>query len=78
MQPQTPLPLVPGSWDEIVARGALKLADWLHDRLSRREPTLAAMPLPPDPARRLLARGSVIRGRDTNHAPAERAGRDRP
>jgi hypothetical protein len=56
----SPLSLVPGSWDDIVARTALKAVDWLHDRLSRRVPTLAAAPLPADP----LARMTAVRGRD--------------
>jgi hypothetical protein len=36
MQHPTPLPLVPGSWDELIARAALKAVDWLHDRLPQR------------------------------------------
>jgi|GEM_PF-1961015 len=45
MQHPTPLPLVPGSWDELLARAALKAVDWLHARLPRRGPA------PPSDAR---------------------------
>ena len=41
MRHLAPLPLVPGSWDDIVARAALKMVDWAYDRLSQRVPTLA-------------------------------------
>ncbi len=61
----TPLALVPGSWDDIVARAALKAVDWLHDRLSRRVPTLAAAPLPADPVARMLRIGESAPDRDT-------------
>lgn len=53
MQQQAPLPLVPGSWDDLVTRGALHVVNWVHDRQSRRVPTLASAPLPDDPWRRL-------------------------
>lgn len=53
MRHQTPLPLMPGSWDEVLARAMLKLVNWVHDRLSRRVPTLASAPLPDDPWSRL-------------------------
>lgn len=36
MPHQTPLALVPGSWDDLVARAALRAVDWLHDRLAPR------------------------------------------
>lgn len=78
MQHLAPLPLVPGSWDEIVARGALKLVDWAHDCLSRREPGLASAPLPADPRQSSEDRGGAAHGRRANQEALERAGRDRP
>ncbi len=72
------LPLVPGSWDDLVARAALKAADWVHDRLSRRLPTLASAPLPADPWRRVTAAGGEARGANANQEADERGGRDRP
>ena len=78
MRHPTPLSLVPGSWDEIVARAALKAADWVHDRLSRRVPTLASAPLPADPVQRLLELGGMTRGRDANQEADERPGEHRP
>ena len=69
-----PLPLVPGPWDEIIAQATLKAADWVHDRLSRRVPTLASAPLPADPARRLLELGGMTRGRGANQETDERGG----
>lgn len=49
MQHQTPLSLIPGSWDELIARAALRVADWLHDLLRPRpaQPTTADRPLHP-------------------------------
>lgn len=60
----TPLSLVPGSWDDLVARAALKVANWTHDRLSRRVPTLASAPLPADPWVRLGEHVGKARGQD--------------
>ena len=53
MRHSAPLPLIPGSWDDLVTRGALKAVNWVHDRLNRRVPTLASAPLPDDPWIRL-------------------------
>jgi hypothetical protein len=78
MRHLAPLPLVPGSWDDIVARAALKVADWVHDRLSRRVPTLATAPLPADPWARLTAIGGEASGGSANQEADERPGRDRP
>jgi hypothetical protein len=77
MDHRTPLLLVPGSWDDMVARDALKVVDWFHDRLSRRVLTLASAPLPADPWVRLLELGDKARSTDRNEAD-ERGGRDRP
>ena len=71
----TPLSLVPGSGDDLVARAALKVVDWVHDRLSRRVPTLAAAPLPSDPWARLWELSGKARGQDRN--VDDRAERDR-
>lgn len=49
MRDSTPLTLIPGSWDDLVARAALKVVDWVHDRLSRRIPTVAGAAPPADP-----------------------------
>lgn len=78
MRHQAPLPLVPGSWDELIARAALKAADWVHDRLSGRVPTLASAPLQADPVQRLLATGGMRRERDANQEADERPGQHRP
>ena len=79
MRHLAPLPLVPGSWDDLVARAALKLVDWVHDRLSRRVPTLATAPLPADPWTRLLTTiGGKASGGNANQEADERPGRDRP
>jgi hypothetical protein len=78
MDHRTPLLLVPGSWDDMVARGALKAADWVHDRLSRRVPTLASAPLPADPWVRLLELGSKARGPNRNRDADKRPEGDRP
>jgi hypothetical protein len=59
MHHPVPRPLVPGSWDELVARGALHAVNWLHDRLQRRQPTLASAPLPADPCARLVRLGGT-------------------
>ena len=71
----TPLSLVPGSWDDLVARAALKVVDWVHDRLSRRVPTLASTPLPRDPLARL--RELIGRTRVQDRNVDDRAERDR-
>jgi hypothetical protein len=76
MDHRTPLLLVPGSWDDMVVRGALKVADWVHDRLSRRVPTLASAPLPADPWVRLLELGGKARGPGHIKEAVERPGRD--
>lgn len=73
-----PLPLVPGSWDEIVARAALKLADWVHDRLSRRVPTLASAPLPADPWARFWNREGTRHVGDAHQEADEQRGHHRP
>lgn len=78
MDHRTSLLLVPGSWDDLVSRGALKLADWVHDRLSRRVPTLASAPLPADPWVRLKDLGGKARGGNAHQEADERGGRHRP
>lgn len=57
MQHSAPLSLIPGSWDDLVTRGALKLVNWVHDRLSQRAPTLASAPQPDNPWTGLQDRG---------------------
>ena len=37
MQHQTPLALIPGSWDELIARAALRLVSWLERIFARRQ-----------------------------------------
>ena len=78
MDHRTPLLLIPGSWDDMVARAALKAADWVHDRLRQRAPTLVSAPPPADPWVRLLELGGKARGLDQNQKADERPARDRP
>jgi hypothetical protein len=78
MRHLAPLPLVPGSWDDIVARAALKMVDWAYDRLSQRVPTLATAPLPADPWTRWTVIGGKASGGNANQEADERPGRDRP
>lgn len=58
---------LPGPIDDLVARTALRLVDWLHGRLRRREPTLATRPLPTDPWERIRRSGRRMSWK--SHAP---------
>jgi hypothetical protein len=73
-----PFPLLPGSWDDIIARGALKLVDWVHDHLIRPEPALATEPLSADPSDRIGRREEAGHGRATHQEADEQGGRHRP
>ena len=78
MRHPVPVSLLPGSWDDIVARAALKTVDWFYERLSRREPTLASAPLPADPFRRLMDWGGEKHERRAHEEADERPGGHRP